>query len=56
MMPDLNYDNPEVRKEVIEIGRYWLNEMNVDGFRLDAAKHIYEEYRVNDNHAWWQGI
>ena len=54
MMPDLNYDNPEVRKEVIEIGRYWLNEMNVDGFRLDAAKHIYEEYRVNDNHAWWQ--
>ena len=52
-MPDLNYDNPELRKEVIEIGRFWLEEVGVDGFRLDAAKHIFPDERATDNHAWW---
>ena len=52
-MPDLNYDNPELRKEVIEIGRFWLEEMGVDGFRLDAAKHIFPDERATDSHAWW---
>lgn len=39
-MPDLNFANPEVQKEIGKIGQYWL-EMGVDGFRLDAAKHIF---------------
>lgn len=60
-MPDLNFDNPEVRKELIAIGSYWL-EQGVDGFRLDAAKHIYGDFGstintpiVKDkNKAWWQ--
>ncbi|MEO1050611.1 MAG: alpha-amylase family glycosyl hydrolase [Bacteroidota bacterium] len=52
-MPDLNYDNPEVRKEVYEIGRFWLTEIGVDGFRLDAAKHIYPDDRAVDNHNFW---
>lgn len=52
-MPDLNYDNPELRKEVIEIGRFWLKEVGVDGFRLDAAKHIFPDERATDSHAWW---
>ena len=59
-MPDLNLDNPEVRKEMIEIGQFWL-EQGVDGFRLDAAKHIYEDLltdksqeTTNKNVAWWQ--
>lgn len=52
-MPDLNFDNPRVREEFVEIGRYWLQEMNVDGFRLDAAKHIYPTDRAPDNHAFW---
>jgi glycosidase len=39
-MPDLNFDNPKVREEVGKIGRYWL-EKGVDGFRLDAVKHVY---------------
>ncbi|MCG8311278.1 MAG: alpha-amylase family glycosyl hydrolase [Cytophagales bacterium] len=54
MMPDLNYDNEKVREEVIEIGRYWLEDVGVDGFRLDAAKHIYEDSRVKDNRKWWK--
>jgi glycosidase len=36
-MPDLNYDTPAVRKEAERIGRFWLEEMGVDGFRLDAV-------------------
>ncbi len=52
-MPDLNYDNPDVRAEVIKISKFWLQEMGVDGFRLDAAKHIYEDSRLDDSRKWW---
>ncbi|MCL2065986.1 MAG: alpha-amylase family glycosyl hydrolase [Treponema sp.] len=40
-MPDLNYDNPELKKEFESIIDFWL-EKGVSGFRLDAVKHIYE--------------
>ncbi|MFY0606979.1 MAG: alpha-amylase [Cyclobacteriaceae bacterium] len=53
-MPDLNYDNPKVREGVYKIGEYWLQEIGVDGFRMDAAKHIYPDNRAEDNHAFWQ--
>jgi alpha-amylase len=53
MMPDLNFDNPKVRDEVIGIARYWIEEIGVDGLRLDAARHIYEDSRVDDNQNWW---
>ncbi|UCS91913.1 alpha-amylase [Echinicola marina] len=52
-MPDLNFDNPKVREEIYDIGRFWLEEVGVDGFRLDAAKHIYPDDRAVDNHAFW---
>jgi maltose alpha-D-glucosyltransferase/alpha-amylase len=39
--PDLNMDNPEVRKEVQKIMGYWL-QMGVDGFRVDAVPFIIE--------------
>lgn len=52
-MPDLNYDNPAVRQEVYQVGKYWLQEIGVDGFRLDAAKHIYPDYRAKDSHDFW---
>jgi alpha-amylase len=41
-MPDLNYETPAVKEEMFDISTYWLEEMNVDGFRLDAVKYIYE--------------
>jgi glycosidase len=53
-MPDLNFDNPAVRKEVLKIARYWLTEGGVDGFRLDAAQHIYPEGQEAKNYAWWR--
>ena len=53
-MPDLNFDSPQVRKEIVDIGRFWLEEVGVDGFRLDAAKHIFPDDRPLDNHAFWK--
>lgn len=55
-MPDLNFDNQEVRSEMINVGKYWLKQ-GVDGFRLDAAMHIYPgqtQQGAEKNYAWWQ--
>jgi len=59
-MPDLNYDDPAVRAAMIKAGQFWLKQ-GADGFRLDAARHIYENFPwdVDDpaalakNLAWW---
>ncbi|MEX2233019.1 MAG: alpha-amylase family glycosyl hydrolase, partial [Cyclobacteriaceae bacterium] len=53
LCPDLNLDNPEVRKQIVDIARFWLDEIKVDGFRMDAAKHIFPDERAGDNHAFW---
>lgn len=53
-MPDLNFDNQKLREEIYKVGRYWLNEIGVDGFRLDAARHIFPNEREQDNHGFWQ--
>ena len=39
-MPELNFDNPKVREEVLNIAKYYLD-LGVDGFRFDAVKYIY---------------
>jgi maltose alpha-D-glucosyltransferase/alpha-amylase len=39
--PDLNFDNPHVRRAVSKVIRFWLD-MGVDGLRLDAIAHLYE--------------
>ena len=39
-MPELNYDNPAVREEVLNIAKFYLD-MGIDGFRFDAIKYIY---------------
>ena len=41
-MPDYNLANPEVKAEAQKIARFWLEEMGVDGFRLDAVGHFFE--------------
>jgi glycosidase len=42
-MPDLNLQNPEVTAELGSIGEFWLQEMGVAGFRIDAARHLIED-------------
>jgi maltose alpha-D-glucosyltransferase/alpha-amylase len=39
--PDLNFDNPLVRRAVMHTLDFWA-EMGVDGFRLDAIPYLYE--------------
>ncbi|QHL86665.1 alpha-amylase [Nibribacter ruber] len=53
-MPDLNFDSPKLRNEIFKIGRFWLQDVGVDGFRLDAARHIFPDERPYDNHRWWE--
>ena len=53
LCPDLNLDNKKVRDEILDIARFWLNEVKVDGFRMDAARHIFMDERAADNHAFW---
>ena len=40
-MPDLNLDSENVRKEIKSIMKYWLDNYDVDGFRLDAVTSYY---------------
>jgi glycosidase len=44
-MPDFNTENRAVREEHKRIATFWLREMGVDGFRLDAIKHLAEAER-----------
>lgn len=44
--PDLNYDNPAVREEMLNIIRFWLD-MGIDGFRADAVPYLYEREGTN---------
>lgn len=41
---DLDMDHPEVRGELKYWGEWFLDETNVDGFRLDAIKHIQGDF------------
>lgn len=59
-MPDLNYDNPDVRKEAKNIAAFWLDK-GVDGFRLDAVPHLFDSTEVrpgesglNKTNEWWK--
>jgi cyclomaltodextrinase / maltogenic alpha-amylase / neopullulanase len=41
-LKNLNYDNPEVQRYMIEAFAYWVREFGVDGFRADAAWGVRE--------------
>ena len=59
-MPDLDYTNPDVTVDMQEVIRFWLEDVGVDGFRLDAIKHLIEDGPVQENtpatHQWWEGF
>lgn len=41
---DLNYDNTEMRKEMIECMKYWVKEFDIDGFRCDFANGVPTDF------------
>ncbi|WP_154942722.1 glycoside hydrolase family 13 protein [Micromonospora palomenae] len=47
--PDLNWDNPEVREEFLDVLRFWLDR-GVDGFRVDVAHGLIKQADLAD----WQ--
>lgn len=50
--PDLNYRNPEVKNEMFDVMRFWLDK-GVDGFRLDILHSIYEDESLRDDEFSW---
>lgn len=44
--PDLNFDNPEVQQEILDVMQFWL-EKGIDGFRVDAVPYLYEREGTN---------
>ncbi len=53
-MPELNYDDADVRKAVLDVAKYYLD-MGIDGFRFDASKYLYfgETQRNVDFWEWY---
>jgi alpha-glucosidase len=46
--PDLNWRNPNVRQEMLDIFPFWLNK-GVDGFRLDVFNAYFKDAQLRDN-------
>jgi maltose alpha-D-glucosyltransferase/alpha-amylase len=44
--PDLNFDSPDVQREVLKVLDFWLG-LGVDGLRLDAIPYLYERDGTN---------
>ena len=39
--PDLNFDNPAVQAEMLNVVKFWMD-MGLDGFRADAVPYLFE--------------
>jgi maltose alpha-D-glucosyltransferase/alpha-amylase len=44
--PDLNYDNPEVQKQMLRVVQFWIDN-GADGIRVDAPPYLYEREGTN---------
>ncbi len=47
-MPKLNTGNPEVVEYLCNVGRFWIREAGIDGWRLDVANEV--------NHDFWRAF
>jgi glycosidase len=58
--PDLNYTNSSVTDEMLKVAQYWLQDVGVDGFRLDAGRYLVEEGKEQQDtastHEWWKNF
>jgi alpha-glucosidase len=46
--PDLNWRNPQVRRAIYDVMRFWLRR-GVDGFRVDVIWHLIKDAEFRDN-------
>ncbi|AEH38729.1 glycoside hydrolase family 13 protein [Halopiger xanaduensis] len=47
-MPKLNTENPEVKEYLLDVAAYWVDEIGIDGWRLDVADEV--------DHAFWREL
>lgn len=45
-MPKLNTENPDCRAYLLDVARHWVEEFDIDGWRLDVANEV--------DHAFWR--
>ncbi len=43
-MPKLNTQNPEVKEYILNVAKYWIEEADIDGWRLDVANEVDHEF------------
>ncbi|WP_064092229.1 alpha-amylase family glycosyl hydrolase [Rossellomorea aquimaris] len=43
-LPDLNTENPEVRNYLFDAAKWWINETDIDGYRLDTVRHVPQAF------------
>ncbi len=44
LMPKLNTANKEVQEYLLKVGRYWVEEFDIDGWRLDVASEVNDDF------------
>lgn len=58
--PDLNYRTQAVSDEMYKVAQFWLQDVGVDGFRLDAARYLIEDGKdqqdTPETLAWWKSF
>lgn len=47
MMPKLASDNPSVQEYFINVGKYWIEKYDIDGWRLDVASEVCDSFWIN---------
>jgi glycosidase len=45
-LPKLNMDNPEVRRYILNVATFWMEEVGIDGWRLDVPNEV--------DHSFWK--
>lgn len=44
LMPKLNTENADVKAYLLEVARYWIEEIGIDGWRLDVANEVDHQF------------
>jgi alpha-amylase len=58
--PDLNYTDPAVSDEMYNVAKFWLQDVGVDGFRLDAVRYLFadgtDQQDTPETLEWWKNF